>query len=714
MSVEALIEGLSRLKFDSFDLRYDAGNSDSEVGYVFDELMTLHHGNKDHPESPDRISAIHSHLRQSGLLSKTNNLSARSASADELKLVHSDALFSRILAFDVDSRLKGSSESVGEPSFVVEAPAREYLLIDADTYVCHASPAAARLAAGALLTLADAIMSPVSPVKKGFAAIRPPGHHATSKESMGFCLFNNAAVVSRYFQVKHGLKKVAIIDWDVHHGNGTSEIFYDDPSVLFLSVHRYDQGRFYPKTGHLKDIGKDAGLGFNVNVPIDGSYTDEDLGYVFDSIVFPLLDSFKPDAIVVSAGFDAARGDPLGECDVSPSFYGDLTKRLVSWTETHCEGRLLLLLEGGYDLRNIAEASEACISGLLDESLPTFVDSTGGFSARSAATTARSVPPGRPRGGVVGACHRVTKILCDSGVSIPIAPPKLPRSRAFTEEISDFVHSGGGHVGAVERSLKFPGFIQKACTLKEAFFYKFLQGESPDERGLRRSARLEISSDLSYKRFMERFSKPFPVSVASYMPECREINFESERAQVILADITAGFVRPCVLDMKMGFSYVNPDDSLLKKREKALKSASCSAAKLGVRLTACNACDYRLPKDLAKRMQFRHQIVSVLRRFLFYAGDQSEQLAVKFSQQIDQLKIIFERDAAGFLFVASSLLFCYDAENPEKFKILMIDFAHVHPLETIDRGYVLALVEIANLFRRASTGPAEVEAEDDL
>ena len=770
MSIEGLVSGTSRSLADSFDLRYDAGDVNSEVGYVFDELMTKHHGGKGHPESPDRISAIHTHLRRSGLLNQTRNLSTRSASKDEIVLAHNDELVDRVFAFESDPRLIGAPlEDQGS----VVGTQREYLLIESDTFVCHATPASARLAAGAVLQLCDAVMDPQSSVKRGFAAIRPPGHHATADRSMGFCLFNNVAIAARYLQTRHNLRRVAIIDWDVHHGNGTSDIFKSDPSVLFISSHRYDKGLYYPKTGHLIDIGAGEGVGYNANIPIDGSFADDDLDYIFNHVVLPLLDFHKPEAILVSAGFDAAVGDPLGECDVSPGFFGDLTVWLLRWCNDNCSGRLLMCLEGGYDLKNIACASEACIKALIgSDKLVSDVPALqcdcafceSDLTVRSAATTARSVPSSRPRSSVVATCHKLTTLLVDSGVDIAVSPYKLKRkvatpsmapvvSLAPSQPLHDplFV-SGGGHLSAFTRAA--PGWVTKETKLSEGLFYVLLNEgvashDSPNRRSERQNSKNrpkhytalskpvtemhgEFQVEYSIVEYPEEVSafrtgitktNSSAESVSSsldcirpFIPECRRVTIsDTGLASIVLADITEGFKSPCILDIKLGTSYVCPGDSPARRKEMEKKAATTAAHRLGIRLTACAARDYRLEKALASRMTFRHQFIAVMRRFAFYAESRAEEIMNMAADECERILACFEGIDA-LKFVASSLIFCYDAAAPSFLRVSLVDFTHVFPAESKDLGLIKGLRELVSLWQRAAEGPqtlTEGEEEDD-
>lgn len=231
-----------------------------------------------------------------------------------------------------------------------------------DTYANEHSACAARLAAGLCADLASAIVS--GRAKNGFALVRPPGHHAGVKDVMGFCLHNNAAVAALAAQAA-GARKVLILDWDVHHGNGTQEIFEQNNSVLYISLHRHEGGTFYPGTGGAHEVGYMGAEGFCVNIPWSrGGVGDNDYIFAFQHVVLPIASEFAPDFTIISAGFDAARGDPLGGCDITPFGYAHMTHMLNALSG----GKMLVILEGGYNLRSISSSATAVIKVLLGDS----------------------------------------------------------------------------------------------------------------------------------------------------------------------------------------------------------------------------------------------------------------------------------------------------------------------------------------------------------
>jgi acetoin utilization deacetylase AcuC-like enzyme len=230
-----------------------------------------------------------------------------------------------------------------------------------DTFASPESYEVALLAAGGVLAAVDSVVA--GEVSSAFCAVRPPGHHALPSRAMGFCLFNNIAIAARYLQKKHNLPKILIVDWDVHHGNGTQDVFYDDPTVLYFSVHQYP---FYPGTGSRSEKGKGEGLGFTINVPLPAGSGDEEYREVFEKILKPAAYEFDPDFVLVSAGFDALEGDLLGGMRVSVEHFAEMTRFVKRIADDCCDGRLVSVLEGGYELEGLAKAVEAHLRVLVD------------------------------------------------------------------------------------------------------------------------------------------------------------------------------------------------------------------------------------------------------------------------------------------------------------------------------------------------------------
>jgi histone deacetylase 6 len=308
------------------------------TGLVYDERFLAHRAPYDHPEHPGRLTAIWRRLEQEGLAARCRRVAAREASDTELGRIHTAA---HVAAVDATARA-------------------DFQQLDPDTYACRDSALAARLAAGGLVDLAAAVAD--GRLSNGFALLRPPGHHAEADRAMGFCLFNNVAVAARALQAG-GRQRILIVDWDLHHGNGTQNSFWEDPDVLYFSTHQFP---FYPGTGAIDETGVGAGLGATVNVPWPGGMGDVEYLAAFDRVLLPAAREFAPEIVLVSAGFDAAEGDPLGAMRLTPAGYAQMTARLA----TLAQGRLVLALEGGYDLEAISKSAAACLRVLLGEAPP--------------------------------------------------------------------------------------------------------------------------------------------------------------------------------------------------------------------------------------------------------------------------------------------------------------------------------------------------------
>lgn len=236
--------------------------------------------------------------------------------------------------------------------------------LDGDTITCRDSFSVGLLAVGGLLRLLDAIAA--ADIANGFALVRPPGHHALRNRAMGFCLFNTIAIGARHLKRAHGAKRILIMDWDVHHGNGTQEAFYDDPSVLFISTHQFP---FYPGTGAMDEIGVNDGEGCTINVPLPAGCGDAEYLRVFEEIVAPAANKFEPEWILVSAGFDPHRRDPLGGMNVTEEGFGAMAEILLRLAERHADGKIAFLLEGGYDLAALQKSVAAVLNAMQQRTL---------------------------------------------------------------------------------------------------------------------------------------------------------------------------------------------------------------------------------------------------------------------------------------------------------------------------------------------------------
>lgn len=309
---------------------------------ITDPLFQRHDTGR-HPEQPARLAAIESRLENAGLVAQCKRGSYTPLTEADVVAIHSPAVIARSRA-------------------VADAGGG---LLDADTVVCAESHSIALAAAGACAAGVDQVMRGVD--RTALCLVRPPGHHATSDRSMGFCLFNNIALAAHHARKTFGLSRILIVDWDVHHGNGTQDIFYADPTIGFVSIHRFGNG-FYPGTGDADETGTAAGLGYTTNVPVRFGASRRDYHAAFRSAVEKAADKIKPELVLVSAGFDAHRLDPIGSLGLDAEDFVELTRDLLAIADTHAQGRLVSCLEGGYNLQALAECVEAHLDSLLHHS----------------------------------------------------------------------------------------------------------------------------------------------------------------------------------------------------------------------------------------------------------------------------------------------------------------------------------------------------------
>ncbi len=309
-----------------------------QTGLVTDSRLKRHIAGPHHPEQSDRLTAVQERLEASGLTQNLISIEARSANDEQLERVHTASYIQRLAR----EAAQGFSQ-----------------LSTGDTGINRLTPEVARLAAGCALAAVDAVFG--GEVHNVFCAVRPPGHHASQSRGMGFCVFNNVAIAARHAQQVYGAERVAIVDWDVHHGNGTQDVFYQDGSVLFFSTH---QSPWYPGTGAVNETGSGLGARKIINCPLPaGSGRATVFGAVTNRLM-PALEHFEPDLILISAGFDSRAGDPLGQFLLTDEDFRELTVMLAEAAETYCDGRLISVLEGGYSLEGLASATEAHIRAL--------------------------------------------------------------------------------------------------------------------------------------------------------------------------------------------------------------------------------------------------------------------------------------------------------------------------------------------------------------
>lgn len=303
-------------------------SSSNRTGVVYDDRYLLHETGR-HPERKERLKSIISFLAEKGVLDKLEIIEPRKAAVEEIEYAHTRDYINEVESYC----------------------AKGYNALDMDTIICKNSFEVALLSAGGAITAVDKVMK--DELDNVFVLARPPGHHAEPSRGMGFCLFNNTAIAACHAIKEYDLKRILIVDWDVHHGNGTEFIFYRDPRVLFFSVH---QSPAYPGTGAADEIGGGEGKGYTINVPLPPSTGDDDYELVFRELLLPVCDEYKPQLVLVSSGHDAHQNDPLAGMVLSSQAYGMMAGIVKEIAHKYCGGRIVFLLEGGYNLKALAES----------------------------------------------------------------------------------------------------------------------------------------------------------------------------------------------------------------------------------------------------------------------------------------------------------------------------------------------------------------------
>jgi acetoin utilization deacetylase AcuC-like enzyme len=341
MTVTRLSLILSIALLGTLSVAQNSRQAQRPTGLVFDDVYSRHlAGVSDHPERPERLTAIRDGLERAGLLKSLVGIAPRRVTDEELMLVHTRAYVD--LVRKELTGLRGTAD-----------------LSTGDTVISPGSLDAAEYAAGGVLNAVDAVMS--RKVKNAFCAVRPPGHHATPSRGMGFCIYNNVSIAARYVQKTHGVKRVLIVDWDYHHGNGTQDTFYADDSVFIFDTHHYGA---YPGTGSAAETGTGKAAGTKMNVPMPPGAGDAQFLAAFKEKLVPAARKFKPDFILISAGFDGMRNDVLGRFDITPDGFAALTRVVVDLANELCQGRLVSVLEGGYRLDGLSESVAAHVTTL--------------------------------------------------------------------------------------------------------------------------------------------------------------------------------------------------------------------------------------------------------------------------------------------------------------------------------------------------------------
>jgi acetoin utilization deacetylase AcuC-like enzyme len=311
------------------------------TAFLYHPSFLEHDGGPGHPECPQRLTTVVERLERQGLLSRALRPTPEPSTVESIQRVHAASYVEHLAERSAVGRLVPETM---------------------DTMVSPATYGAALLAAGAVQQAVDAVIE--GRADNAFCAVRPPGHHAEGAQAMGFCYFNNIAIAARHAQERHRIERVAIVDWDVHHGNGTQHSFESDPSVFFFSIHQYPH---YPGTGARHEQGRGPGAGYTLNAPVPAGAGDADYEQIFREELRPALDSFHPDLILVSAGFDAHAADPLSDIRLTEEGFASLTRQVLQIARDHCQGRLVATLEGGYSFDATAAAVQAHLQVLMQD-----------------------------------------------------------------------------------------------------------------------------------------------------------------------------------------------------------------------------------------------------------------------------------------------------------------------------------------------------------
>jgi acetoin utilization deacetylase AcuC-like enzyme/formylglycine-generating enzyme required for sulfatase activity len=325
--------------------RPQAASDKKPTGFVTSPIFLEHKTGESFPERPARLEAIVKRLTDKGLVAQMTTIAPKPAPVELIAASHSPAYIERV---------KKTCETLGDR--IVNMDGVGDMPISAKSYE------AAITAAGGVVEAVDAVME--GKIRNAFCAVRPPGHHALKEKPMGFCLFNNVAIAARHLLTRHKLARILIIDWDVHHGNATQDDFYEDGRVMYFSTHL--AAPFYPRSGHEQDRGKGKGEGCIFNVPLKEGTGDDAFKKIYDEKLKPAALAFKPDFILISAGFDSARGDLLGRLDLTPEGYSAMTKKVREIADATCKGRIVSMLEGGYNLDALADSVEAHVRALME------------------------------------------------------------------------------------------------------------------------------------------------------------------------------------------------------------------------------------------------------------------------------------------------------------------------------------------------------------
>lgn len=311
-----------------------------KTGIVKDKRYLHHSTGFAHPESPERLAAIYEMLENPLMAWKFTQIEPREATHKEIETIHTPSYV----------------------EYIAGTAGQRSVFLDPDTATSPETYSIAKLAVGGVCNAINSVIT--GDVDNAFASVRPPGHHAERDAAAGFCIFNNVAIGAMHAILKHNMKRVLIVDWDLHHGNGTQHSFYSDPRILYFSTHQYP---YYPGTGSLQEIGQGKGEGYTINVPLRGGAGDASFVKIFREILQPVALEFKPELVLLSAGFDTYFQDPLGAMRVTPEGFSAMARILLNIADACCQGRLVAVLEGGYHIQGLTKSVKCVLEEMLDE-----------------------------------------------------------------------------------------------------------------------------------------------------------------------------------------------------------------------------------------------------------------------------------------------------------------------------------------------------------
>lgn len=606
------------------------------VGVFYHPDLVLHKPLKDHPERPERVTSIISRFESAGLLKKC-------------KFYNDFQPVDPVLCSDIHGeRYVEYVESLWDENSKKEV--RYYT----DTYYNKDTVRVAKLAVNAIITAVDEVLK--NNLHRAFGVVRPPGHHAAAKSDriQGFCIYNNVAVAAKYAIKKHNLKRVLIFDWDVHHGDSTSKLFYKDASILYISLHRYDHGEFYPQGnfGSMEMLGEESGKGFNLNLPWDlphKYYTigDHEYVYALERVFMPIIRKFDPELIFISAGFDSGRGDPLGGLDLTPEGFAYMMKRLLEIAPT----RTIVALEGGYNLETISESAEACLRVLLGEKLPLISSETG----RSMEEMKNECCPNKV---ALETVKRAVEVFSEYWPIVKEDKEALDFEKQVLSNSEENNAIAAGH----------PDYV----ILKQ---HQFLKRAKQNEIDMYEQIFSEKGNYIEENKMIQRFIPSYYGTV------------QLEHTYLIIENFLYKHSKASILDLKLG-RVTYPLEAPADKKEKCIaKEKLTTSGELGFRISGMILKD-KNGKVLEKGS--RHQIYfgitpenlpEYIEKFLkSNESPEINQEALKyFLGFVDELTNFFENHSRRS-WIGSSILFLLDNTN-NYYKASWIDIGHAYPLE---------------------------------